>query len=237
MNSFLLYIMATKSHFRTSSGILVSFMAFNDLLTICVSIPTYVANQVAVVRSVPPSCPLYILHKTNTVILVTITILLLAAVSFDRYLLAGNGTKEPNWKLKRTYKVLFLTIWIITLAAVILAFSDLQEGSSDNGIAHFHNGLHYFLAHKCVSIIACKAQNIARTPYSPIDLLQCRVATQVSEHTDHNNCHVCTLRYTKINLHHLEPCIWRNSSKQRIGGMICGFTFNEQRNYPSNKHS
>eukprot|EP00795_Rhopilema_esculentum_P010319 gene10319-19017_t len=124
INSFLLYIMATNSHFRTPSGILVSFMAFTDLLTGCVSIPTYVANQVAVVRSITPSCPLYILYKTSTVILLTITILLLAALSFDRYLLAGKGTKKPNWKLKRIYKVIFLTIWIITLAAVIPAFLD-----------------------------------------------------------------------------------------------------------------
>ena len=136
-NGLILYVMATNSHLRTPSGILILFMAITDLLTGIVSVPLAIARQAYVITDLAPPCLLHYLYMKTGSSFFCVTIFLLALLSFDRYLHAAYGAKTRPWKLARKYKFLYVTIMVCTLGWISLIPLASLNKTVPNAIALF----------------------------------------------------------------------------------------------------
>eukprot|EP00795_Rhopilema_esculentum_P004892 gene4892-21224_t len=119
LNLFICYVMATNSHLRTPSGILILFMAITDFLIGIVTVPLSIARQSFFIMETPPPCLLSSIFLQSAVVLNTVTLFLLALLSVDRYLHAIYSRKTSGWKLTRKYIFLFALMWLFAIGFMI----------------------------------------------------------------------------------------------------------------------
>eukprot|EP00795_Rhopilema_esculentum_P010480 gene10480-19191_t len=136
-NGLILYVMATNSHLRTPSGMLILFMAITDLVTGIVSVPLAIARQAFVIADLAPPCFLHYLYMKMGSSFFCVTIFLLALLSFDRYLHAAFGAKTRSWKLARKYKFLYVTIMVFALGWIALIPLESLNKTVPNAIGLF----------------------------------------------------------------------------------------------------
>ena len=126
-NGLILYAVFTTNALQKPSNLVLAFIAITDLAAGILSMPLIIAISILEMKSALTPCALRITYVVIHVLLTTLSFLTMGLLNMDMLLACSFPMKYKTWNLKKIYKWIFETFWLISIVIEVLFLSRILE--------------------------------------------------------------------------------------------------------------